>query len=52
MIVYPNTDDSIKRLGYRGFLSAVLMLWRMNRSARILGVSLRCEIVLPVRWLR
>lgn len=40
------------RLGYRGFLSAVVMLWRMNRNARQLDIKTKAEFILPVRWFR
>lgn len=49
---YVNTGLFIKRLGYRGFLSAVWMLWKMNRNAKALRINTKCEIVLPIRWLR
>jgi hypothetical protein len=45
-------DRFIKRLSYRGFLSAVWMLWKMNRAAKSNGIRTRCQIDLPIRWLR
>lgn len=48
---YPNTAF-IKRLGYYGFLSAVWMLWKMNRNARQLDIKSKCEITLPMPWLK
>lgn len=50
--VGPGTRGYIVRLGYRGFLSAVWMLWKMNSNAKQLGIKSRCEIMLPIRWLR
>lgn len=42
----------IKRLGYYGFLSAVFMLFRMNRNARKTGVTMKCEIIVGLPWLK
>ena len=39
-------------LGYRGFLSLIWMLCRMNRNAKQLDIHTKAEIILPVRWLR
>ncbi len=51
MNFYPNTAF-IKRIGYRGFLSAVWMLWKLNRNARQLRIETIYEIRLPVPWLK
>lgn len=48
----PNPNDAIVRLNYRGFLSAVWMLWKMNRSSRSVGVKTEARIVLPLPWLK
>lgn len=49
---FPSNTPYIKRVGYRGFLSLVWMLWRMNRSAKLFGIKTKAEITLPVRWLK
>ena len=46
----PN-DGGVKRLGYSGFLSAVWMLWRINRNAKQNRVMSIVEIRVPIRWL-
>lgn len=48
---YPLGAGVIQRMGYSGFLSAVIMLWRMNRNAKQLGLVTKAEFTLPVRWL-
>lgn len=45
-------EAPIKLMGYRGFISAVWMLWRMNRASRAAGVTTEARIRLPIRWLR
>lgn len=40
------------RVGYRGFLSAVWMLFKMNRNARQLGIRSRCEFITGMPWLK
>ena len=52
MRYYVDADHFIVRLGYRGFLSAIWMLWKMNRNARALQINTKAEIILPLRWLR
>jgi hypothetical protein len=50
-----NTDHGpvwLKRLGYSGFLSAVWMLWKMNRNAKQLRITTKAEIILPVPGLK
>ena len=42
----------IERVGYRGFLSAVWMLWKMNRNAKEMRLNTKAEIILPLRWFR
>lgn len=42
----------IIRLGYRGFLSAVVMLWRMNRNCRKLGIKTRAEFIVGFPWFK
>ena len=49
--IYPGLPG-VKRLGYRGFLSAVWILWKMNRNAKKLRITTECRIRLPIRWLR
>jgi len=48
---YPH-HAGIVRLGYSGFLSAVWMLWRMNRNAKQLRIISKCELILPLRWFK
>lgn len=45
-------DGFIKPLGYSGFLSAVWMLWRMNRNAKQTAVVMKAEIIVPLRWFK
>lgn len=40
------------RHGYRGFLSLVWMLWKMNHKLRQLDMTSKVEITLPMPWLR
>ena len=40
------------RLGYSGFISAVIMLWRMHRNARQLDIKAKAEIIVPLRWFK
>lgn len=40
------------RSGYRGFLSAVLMLWRMNRNARKLNIKTKAEFIIGFPWFK
>lgn len=42
----------IQRIGYSGFLSAVWMLWKMNKSARTNQIHMKAEIIVPLKWLR
>ena len=49
---YRLADHFIVRLSYRGFLSAVWMVWKMNRNSRQLGITSKAEIILPLRWLK
>lgn len=42
----------IIRLGYSGFFSAVVMLWRMNRNAKATGIKTKAEFILPLRWFK
>jgi hypothetical protein len=46
------TEPSIKRVGYSGFLSAVLALWRMNRGAHRSGTRARFVVEVPLKWLK
>lgn len=48
----PKPDRSIVRLGYSGFLSAVWMMWKMNRASRAFDIKTKAEIIFPLRWLR
>ena len=50
--VHLNAERYIVRLGYRGFLSAVWMLWKMNRNGKQLGIVTKAEFILPVPWLK
>lgn len=47
---YPT--DYAKRIGCYGFLSAIVMLWRLNRNAKELGIKSKIELTLPLRWFR
>lgn len=40
------------RVGYRGFFSAVVALWRMNRGAHRSGTRARFVVEVPLKWLR
>jgi hypothetical protein len=50
--VFPETSGFIKRVGYRGFLSMIWTLWRMNRSAKKMRIQCKAEIMFPVHWLK
>lgn len=41
----------LKPLEYRGFISAVWLLWKMNRNAKQLRIKTRAVFTLPVPWL-
>lgn len=45
-------NPGIRRFGYSGFLSAVWMLWKMNRNANRMRIHTKAEILLPIRWFR
>ena len=49
---FPSASVDIKRVGYHGFLSMILMLWKMNRQAKLLGSKHKVEITFPFRWFR
>ena len=44
-------NRNIERVGYSGFISAVWMLWRMNRAARQVDCKVKFEVIVPMRWL-
>lgn len=52
MRYYVNPETYIVRLGYRGFLSAIWMMWKMNRNARALAMTTKAEIIFPLPWLK
>lgn len=41
-------ENITKRVGYKGFLSLVVMLWKLNRAARKYGIKAKYEIVFPI----
>lgn len=51
-ITQPAQHVLIERWGYKGFLSMIWMLWKMNRQAKLLKVNTEVVVAIPVRWLR
>lgn len=47
-----SSTAGIVRVGYRGFLSAVVALWKMNRGAKRENLRARFVVEVPLRWLR
>lgn len=45
-------NDGVRRIGYRGFLSMVWVLFQQNRALKRHGVKARFVLELPLRWFR
>ena len=50
--VFVEPKDRVKRIGYKGFLSIIWVLWKMNKQCRKKNFKAKYEFILPVKWFK